>query len=220
VLLVLFGVIACWRLAESGKPYLAGAVLGLSVLKPQIAIAVPLVLLVAGHWRVATGWAATAGLLAIASLFLMGAQGVSDYRSLIAEAQTVVNNRYFTWAYVVGPGWISYAIQAIALALGVIAGFLNRRASLARLLALGILTSTLSATYWHLQDFAILVGAAWLFIHDKPPNWQRAWLVFVALSAELAWPLGPLPVLVAVAGWFAMTAIPPRAAERVRLAGS
>jgi hypothetical protein len=220
VLLVLFGVIACWRLAQSSRPYLAGAVLGLSVLKPQIAIAVPLVLLVAGHWRIAAGWAATAGLLAIASLFLMGAQGVSDYRSLIAEAQTVVNNRYFTWAYVFGPGWISYAIQAIAIALGVAAAYVNRRASLARLLALGVLTSTLSATYWHLQDFAILVGAAWLFIHDNPPNWQRGWLVFVAVAAELAWPLGPLPVLIAVAGWFAMTAIPRPAAERVRLAES
>jgi hypothetical protein len=220
VLLVMFGVIACWRLAESGRHYLAGAVLALSVLKPQIAIAVPLVLLFAGRWRIAAGFAAIAGVLAVASLIVIGPQGLSDYRSLLAEAQTVVNNRYFTWAYVVGPGWISYAIEAIAIAFGVAAAYLNRRASLARLLALGLLTSTLSATYWHLQDFAILVGAAWLFIHDNPPNWQRAWLVFVALAAELAWPLGPLPILIAVAGWFLMTAVPRPATERVRLAES
>ena len=36
VVLVMLGVIVCWRLAESGKPYLAGAALGLSVLKPQV----------------------------------------------------------------------------------------------------------------------------------------------------------------------------------------
>src|SRR5260370_40767247 len=49
--IVLLGVIARWRLAESGKPELAGAALGLSVLKPQVGIAVPLVFLFAARWR-------------------------------------------------------------------------------------------------------------------------------------------------------------------------
>jgi hypothetical protein len=208
VMLVLLGLIACWRLAEAGKPYLAGAALALSVLKPQLVIAVPLVLLVAGHWRIAAGWAAVMAVLAALSLLMVGTQGVSDYRSLLAEAQGVVNNRYFTWAYVVGPGAISYVVEVAVIALAVVAAYLNRRAALARLVALGVLTSMLSATYWHLQDFAILVGAAWLFLHDDPPVWQRAWLVVVAVTAELAWPLTPLPVLVAVAVWFVMSAVP------------
>jgi hypothetical protein len=218
VVLVLLGVIACWRLAESGKAYLAGAVLGLSVLKPQVAIAVPVVLLVAGRWRIAAGWAATTGVLAVVSLLMIGAQGVNDYRSLLAEAQNVVNNRYFTWAYLVGPGPISYVIQVIFIVLGVAAAYANRRASLARLIALGLLISMLSATYWHLQDFAILVGAAWLFIRDEPPGWQRAWLVVVALAGELAWPLTPLPILLAVTVWFAMLAIPRRTADPIPVA--
>jgi len=220
VVIVLLGVIACWRLAESGKPYLAGAVLGLSVLKPQVAIAVPLVLLVAGRWRIAAGWAATAGVLAVASLLVIGTQGFNDYRSLLAEAQTVVNNRYFTWAYLVGPGPVSFVVEVVFIALGVAAAYVNRRASLARLIASGLLVSMLSATYWHLQDFAILVGAAWLFIRDEPPRWQRGWLVVVALAGELAWPLTPLPILLAVTVWFAMLAVPRRAADRARLAAS
>jgi hypothetical protein len=218
VMLVLLGVVACWRLAESGKPYLAGAALGLSVLKPQVAIAVPLVLLAAGHWRITAGWVVTMALLAIASLATVGTEGVGDYRSLLAEAQGVVNNRFFTWAYVVGPGPASYAIEVVVIALGVAAAYLNRRAGLARLIALGLLTSVMSATYWHLQDFAILIGAAWLFIRDQPPAWQRAWLAVVAVTAELAWPLGPLPVLVAVAAWFAMVAIPKAEPEHASLA--
>ena len=208
VMLVLLGVVACWRLAESGKPYLAGAVLGLSVLKPQVAIAVPVVLLAAGRWRITAGWVAAMGVLAIASLIAVGTQGVGDYRSLLAEAQGVVNNRFFTWAYVVGSGPASYVVEVVVIALGVIAAYLNRRAGLARLITLGLLTSMMSATYWHLQDFAILVGAAWLFIQDRPPAWQQAWLAVVAVTAELAWPLGPLPVLLAVAVWFAMVAVP------------
>jgi hypothetical protein len=219
VTLVLLGVIACWRLAEAGKPYLAGAALALSVLKPQLVIAVPLVLLSAGRWRIAAGCAGTMAMLAAASLVMVGAQGVSDYRSLLAEAQGVVNNRYFTWAYVVGPGATSYVVEAAVIALGVVAAYLNRRAALARLIALGVLTSMLSATYWHLQDFAILVGAAWLFLYDEPPSWQRAWLVVVAVTAELAWPLTPLPVLVAVAVWFFMLAVPRTESRRTGLAG-
>jgi hypothetical protein len=220
VVIVLLGVIACWRLAESGKPYLAGAALGLSVLKPQVAIAVPVVLLVAGRWRIAAGWAATTGVLAVASLLMIGTQGFNDYRSLLAEAQTVVNNRYFTWAYVVGPGPISYVIQAVFIALGIIAAYVNRRAGLARLIAMGLLISMLSATYWHLQDFATLVGAAWLFIRDQPPAWQRAWLGVVALAGELAWPLTPLPILLAVTVWFALLAISRRASDRALVATS
>jgi hypothetical protein len=218
-MLVLLVVIACWRLAEAGRPYLAGAVLGLSVLKPQLTIAVPFVMLLSGRWRITAGWAATSGVLAIASLLVIGTQGVSDYRSLLAEAQTVVNNRFFTWAYVVGPGPVSYAIQVVVIALGLAAAYANRRASLARLIALGLLVSCVSATYWHLQDFAILVAAAWLFIRDDPPPWQQVWLVVVAITGELAWPLGPLPVLVSLAVWFAMVAIPRRPAnDRPRLA--
>ncbi len=211
-MLVLLVVIGCWCLAESDKPYLAGAVLGLSVLKPQLTIAVPFVLLTSGRWRITAGWAATTGLLAIASLLVVGTQGVSDYRSLLAEAQTVVNNRFFTWAYVVGPGPVSYVIEGLVIAVGLVGAYANRQASLARLIALGLLTSAVSATYWHLQDFAILLGAAWLFGRDEPPRWQQAWLVVVAVTAELAWPLGPLPVLVSLAVWFAMLAIPRRPA--------
>ena len=220
VVIVLLGVIACWRLAESGKPYVAGAALALSVLKPQLTIAVPLVLLVVGQWRITAGWAVTTAVLALASLLMIGMHGVTDYRSLLAEAQSVVNNRYFTWAYVVGPGPVSYAVEVFVIALGLAAAYVNRRAGLARLIALGLLTSMLSATYWHLQDFAILVGAAWLFVHAEPRMWPRAWLVVVALTAELAWPLGPLPVLIAAAVWLAIIADPLRPVGRARLAES
>src|SRR6266849_2097897 len=172
----------------------------------------------AGRGRIAAGWAAASGVLAVASLLMIGTQGFNDYRSLLAEAQTVVNNRYFTWAYLVGPGPSSIVVQVVFIALGVAAAYVNRRGSLARLIALGLLVSMLSATYWHLQDFAILVGAAWLFVRDEPPRWQRVWLVVVALAGELAWPLTPLPILLAVTVWFAMLAIPRRAADRAPVA--
>jgi hypothetical protein len=210
--LVLLAAVACWKLADRGRPYFAGVVLGVSVLKPQLTLALPLVLLAAGRWRIAAAWAVTVGALAVVSLLVIGRQGFSDYQALLAEGEHLVNNRYFTPAYVFGPGPLSYAVQAIFVLVGLAGGYLNRRSSLARLFAIGLLCGTLGAAYWHLQDYTIVAGAAWLFWHDPAPAWQRWWLLVVAIGGELAWPLTPLPILVGLAVWLVLMALPPRPA--------
>jgi hypothetical protein len=208
--IILLAAVASWKLADRGKPYLAGAVLAVSVLKPQLTLLLPIVLLAAGRWRITAAWALTAGVLAVVSLIVIGQQGLMDYRSLLTEAQHVTNNRYFTPAYILGPGPLSYVAQAVIIVTGLAGAYLNRSSSLARLFALGLVTTTLGATYWHLQDYAILLGAAWLFWRDAPPTWQRWWLLVVAVGAELAWPLRPLPVLVGLAVWLVCLALPQR----------
>lgn len=210
LMLAVLAVAGCWWLAEAGRPYLAGAVLGLSVVKPQLTIAVPLVLLAAGRWRIAAGWAVTVLVLAAASLIAIGQQGFDDYLQLLAAAQPVANNRYFTLAGAIGSDVPAYATQAGVTAIGMIAAFINRRASLARLLCLGLVATVLGASYWHLDDFAILLVAAWLFWRDRPPAWQRGWMLVVALAAEFAWPLGPWPILIAVAVWLVFLFVPSR----------
>jgi hypothetical protein len=218
VLLALLAVAGCWWLAEAGRPYLAGAVLGLSAVKPQLTIAVPLVLLAAGRWRIAAGWGVTVLVLAAASVMAIGGQGLDDYRQLLAAAQPVPNNRYFTLAAVIAASVPAYAMQAGVTATGMIGGLINRRASLARLLCLGLVATALGASYWHLDDYAILVVAAWLFWRDRPPAWQRAWLLVVAIAAELAWPLGPTPILIALAVWLGFLIVPSRPQENLAMA--
>jgi len=207
-LVIVLVVAASWKLADAGKPYLAGVVLGLSVLKPQLTLALPLVLLAGGRWKIAGAWAATAAVLAALSVAFVGAQGVSDYRSLLNEAQHVTNNRYFTLAYLLGPGTLSYVAQAVVVVIAMAGAYLDRGASHARLFALGIVATALGATYWHLQDYAILVPAAWFFWRSRPPAWQQWWLLVVVIAAELAWPLRPLPILIGVAVWFAFLVTP------------
>jgi hypothetical protein len=210
LMLALLAVAGCWWLAEKGRPYLAGAVLGLSAVKPQLTIAVPLVLLASGRWRIAAGWGVTVLVLAVASLIAIGQRGFDDYLQLLAAAQPVANNRYFTLAGAIGSGVPAYATQAGVTAIAMIGAFVSRRASLARLLCLGLVATVLGASYWHLDDFAILLVAAWLFWRDGPPAWQRGWLLAVALAAEFAWPLGPWPILIAVAVWFVFLVVPSR----------
>ena len=210
---VLLAVVACWRLAEGRRPYLAGLALAAGTsLKPQLVLAVPLVLLLGGRWRMAAAWAVGAGALGAVSLLTLGGPGLNDYRGLLAEAQTLPNNRYFTWAYLVGPGTLSYVVQAVALIAAAAGAYLNRNASTGRLLTLGILAGTAGASYWHLQDFTILVGAVWLFWRDNPPAWQRAWMAVTAVTIELAWALTPLPLLIATAAWLGFLVLPARKA--------
>jgi hypothetical protein len=201
---------AAWRLTEDGKPYLAGAVLGLSAIKPQLTLVLPLILLAAGRWRVAVTCAAVVAAFAVASLIAIGPQGLHDYRSLLSMEQAVPNNRYFTLAYPLGPDAPSYIAAALVVVIAAAGAFLNRRASDARIFALGIVATALSATYWHLQDFTVLLLAAWLFWREQPPVWQRWLLLFVAVTAEFAWPLTPLPLLIGVTVWFACLVAPRR----------
>jgi len=201
-----------WRLAERDRPYLAGAVLGLSVIKPQLVLLLPVVLLFAGRWRIVAGWAVTAAVLLLLSVLVIGGQGVSDYMALLNEAQHVTNNRYFTLAWLFGPGALSYAAQGVVIVIAAAGAYLNRDAGHARVFALGIVATVIGATYWHLQDFTVLVLAAWLFWRGGPSVPMLVLLLLVAVAGEFAWPLTPLPILAGTAVWFAALVAPRREA--------
>jgi len=207
--LVMTAIVAvAWRLGESRRPYLAGAVLGLSVIKPQLVLVLPVVLLTAGRWRILLPWAAIGAALALLSVLALGSTGLQDYMATLAHQGQMANNRYFTLAYLTGPGPLGYVASGAVMAVAVVGAYLNRRASLARLFALGIVASTLAATYWHLQDFTILVLAAWLFWRDHPPAWQRACLLVTVVGGEFAWGVTPLPVLIGVTLWLGFLVTP------------
>ena len=207
-------VAAAWKLADAERPYLAGVLLGLSVIKPQYILALPVVLLLAGRWRIVVPLAGIATVLAALSLLSLGADGLNDYRATLAHESQMANNRYFTIAYLLGPGALSYAAPAIIVAITTVGAYLNRDASYARLFALSMVASTFAATYWHLQDFTLLVLAVWLFWRDQPPLWQRLSLLTVVIGGEFAWGLTPLPVLAGVALWFAYLVVPASATQK------
>jgi hypothetical protein len=207
-MIVVLLVAVAWKLSQAKRPWLAGVVLGLAVLKPQLTLLLPVVLAVSGRWKFAAAWAATAGAIAVASLLLIGSQGLHDYLTLLNDARHVPNNRYFTLAYLFGPDLLTDVAQGIVVAIAVVGAYMNRQSSLDRLFALGIVASMLVATYWHMQDFTILVIAAWFFWRDNPAAWQRWWLLVVAITAEFAWALTPLPILIGVAVWLACLVVP------------
>src|SRR2546430_17169266 len=80
VALVAAAVAVAWWLASHQRPVLAGLALSLIAIKPQLALLVPLCLLVAGHGRMFAAWlSATAVIVAVAPL-LLGPGGLQRYR--------------------------------------------------------------------------------------------------------------------------------------------
>ena len=208
VMLVVLALTGCWYFANSGRPWIAGLVLAVGVVKPQLYFWLPACFVLAGYWRVAAAWAVTASILALASLALIGQQGLHDYLGLLDFARNIVFNRYFTLAYIFGPGPATTVAQLLVVAGGLFAAFRMRGAPVAGIIALGVVTSMLAIPYDHVHDFAVLVPAVFLYLRGEAPAWQRAWLLVVWVSIELMWPASPLPLLVSLAVWLLLIALP------------
>src|SRR5712692_9905867 len=79
VLLVAAGVAACYALLKRGRDVEAGAVLGVLVFKPQLALLVPVVLLVSGRWRAFASSVVVLAAITAASVVALGPSGAIDY---------------------------------------------------------------------------------------------------------------------------------------------
>jgi hypothetical protein len=73
------------RYLLTGRAIAAGLVLGFGALKPQLFLAVPVLLLIQRRWRTLGAFAAVAGLLGAISLALIGAAGAREYVEVLTS---------------------------------------------------------------------------------------------------------------------------------------
>ncbi len=197
VALVAVGVAACWWLAERDRPALAGLALALIAVKPQLALLVPLCLVVAGHARVFGAWLAVTLFIGLISLALLGHDGVARYRDALALAAGWQITRGYAVSGLIGTGPQLYLAQALALAASVAAAWRWRQTGTAVPIAAGIIGSLLFTPYVGFQDFAMLVVAGWLVLRAQPSAAQVAILVVGFALLELALLVLAVPILVA-----------------------
>src|SRR5205807_6013116 len=79
VALVAAAVAGSWWLAERNKPVLAGLVMSLTAIKPQVALLIPICLLVSGHRRMFAAWLAATAFMVAVALVLLGGDGLQRY---------------------------------------------------------------------------------------------------------------------------------------------
>jgi hypothetical protein len=215
VALVAAAVAGSWWLAERNRPVLAGLVLSLTAIKPQLALLVPLCLLVSGHRRMFAAWLVATAVMGVTALALLGADGLQRYREVLALASQWEPTRRYAISGPLGLGPQVYAVEVIVAGVALVAAWRQRGLGTARPIATGVVASLLFTPYVGFQDFAILVVAGWLLIRSGASVAQTALLVAGYALLELALLVLAVPILVAEAALLVSLLAPPRLNTRV-----
>jgi len=197
VALVAAAVAASWWLSERNRGVWAGIALAAIAVKPQVAILVPLCLLVTGHWRIFVAWLVATGVLAVLALAMLGPDGVTRYRDALTLASQWEPTRRYAMSGLIGLGPQLYAFQAVIVAITVAAAWRVRKAGSGLPITVGILGSLLFTPYVGFQDFAMLFVAGWLLLRSPATHWQLGILFTGFVLLELVLVLPPVLVLIA-----------------------
>ncbi|TMD23629.1 MAG: DUF2029 domain-containing protein [Chloroflexi bacterium] len=188
VIVVAAAVSICWWLLRHNQPFAAGLVLCLIALKPQLALMVPVALLVAGQARAFVGWAA-------GSLAMLGAALAGSAQYL--RAMTVYPQ--LTLPGLVGGGFAAAVTQGLVIVIVLGLVWRRRGSGLEFPFVAGLCASLLIASFLHPQDVAVLLPATWLWLRTDPRGAERI-LGLTGFTAALVLTT-PLPLLLVLAGW-------------------
>jgi alpha-1,2-mannosyltransferase len=196
-----------WWLASRGRDVLAGLVLVVLVLKPQVAILVPVALLIAGRRRIFVTWVAGAAAITLASVASLGGQGLDQLRADLSVEQGQTANLAWTLAGLFGAGPVAVGLGLVGAGIALALAYVYRQRSLEVVIVAGILGTLLTAPYHNPSDFTILAPAAWLYLRTRVPLWQWAWMVVGLLATYLAAGSGPGLLLVFILGWLGLLVV-------------
>jgi alpha-1,2-mannosyltransferase len=217
VVLVALAVAACWWLSERHHAVLGGLALSLIAIKPQVALLVPLCLLISGHARVFGTWLVASLLMALTALALLGPDGLTRYREVLALASQWEPTRRYAIAGPLGLGPQLYVVQSIVVGMTLLAAWRQRHAGVGLPIAIGIIGSLLFTPYVGFQDFAMLVVAGWLIIRSRPTPFQIGTLVLGYALLELALLVMAIPILLAQFALLVSLMLPARDEPAARL---
>jgi hypothetical protein len=203
VIVVAAAVSICWWMLRRNRPFAAGLVLSLIALKPQLALMVPLALLVAGQSRAFLGWAAGSLAMLGAALATIGVGGLQAYAVLLAGSAhyrgAMMVYPELTLPGLLGSGGAAALAQALVVIVTVALVWRRRASGLEFPFAAGLCASMLIANFLHAQDVAVLLPAAWLWLRTAPRAAERILGLTGFLAAFVL--TTPLPLLLVLAGW-------------------
>ncbi len=220
--LVAAAVATAWWLLRHDSPAWAGLALSLIILKPQLALLVPVCLLVSGHGRTFGAWLVATLFVGLVALALLGPDGVARYRDALAQTQTPAWDitRRYSISGPLGLGPVLTAAQVVVVAVTLVAAWRHRRDGPEVPMAAGIVGSLLATPYLGFQDFLMLVVAGWLVLRAGATSWQVGLLVVGYALLQLALVVLALPILLAEALLLLSMLLKPRAHLPAGPAGS
>ncbi|HEU0284570.1 MAG TPA: glycosyltransferase family 87 protein [Sphingomicrobium sp.] len=201
------------------RPLLAGAILGLLVIKPQLAIMLPVAMIAGRHWHAVAGGALSASALLLIGFVALGGASYAAFFEILSTYTGFVSESRWNWRELAsvyallryvgladGPALsIHIAVAAIA-AVMVCQWWWHDRPGKEAVLA----AATLLAPPYLLTYDGVLLGlpVAWLLLRGQRPRtallvWSLAFLTIIAVTGiyELPNTLS-LGALVALAGCY------------------
>ena len=201
VALVAAAVAACWWFSQRNRMVLSGLALSVIAVKPQLALFVPLCLLVSGHARIFGAWFVATALMVLVALATLGPDGLDRYRDLLGVASQWDSTRRYAFSGLVGLGPQLYVVQAIVAATTLVAAWRQRHHGPGVSIAAGLVGSLLFTPYVGFQDFAVLFVAGWLMLRAQPSDWQLGMLAAGVVVLELVLILNPAIILAIETGF-------------------
>jgi hypothetical protein len=188
-ILVAAAVLASWRLLETRRDFLGGAILAVALFKPHLVLLVPLALLVAGRFRAVLGFAVVALAAGIGMLVTLHLDGIHSYLAMLLAPQPA-GDTAATLRSVLGGGPAVLVVQAAAVIAVVAVAVHSRRTRVAwPVFVSALLGSFLLATYWHPQDYLVLNAAAAITLAAGPLEAGVLVAVAVAVVSTPALPI-------------------------------
>ena len=194
-------VATSWWLMRRDRQVLAGLVLSLIVLKPQLALLVPVCLLVARRAKTFAAWLAASALIGLVALAMLGSGGVARYLEVLAQTQSSAWDitRRYSISGPLGLGLLLSATEMVVVIVSLAVAFRHRHGGPEVPMAAGIVGSLLFTPYLGFQDFLMLVVAAWLLLRTPLSAWQIGLMVVGYALLELAIVVLAIPILFAEA---------------------
>jgi hypothetical protein len=195
--LVAAAVATAWWLLRHDRPVWAGVALSLIILKPQLALLVPVCLLVSGHARTFGAWLVASLVIGLVALAMLGPEGVARYRDVLAQTQSPAWDitRRYSISGPLGLGPLLNVAQTFVVIVTLVAAWRHRHGGAEIPMAAGIVGSLLFTPYLGFQDFLMLAVAAWLVVKAKPTPWEVGLLLVGYALLEFVIVVMAVPIL-------------------------
>jgi hypothetical protein len=189
-ILVAAALLAGWKLLETRRDLLGGAVLAAALFKPHLVLLLPLALLVAGRFRALVGFVAVAAAAGVGMLVTLHPDGIRDYVAMLLATQPASDTAE-TLRSALGGGTSVFVILTIVVVGAVVMiGVRARRTHAAwPVIVAALLGSFLVAIYWHPPDYLALDAAAAIMLAAGP---LEAAVLVAAAAVIVSTPLSPL----------------------------